>query len=121
MAEILIIDGVTMPEPKHEGLTLSREKIWSKNTGRGSDGTMNGDVVARKWSLKVEWPPLTESELKILNNAINPAFVSVKFIEPGSGKLVEKEMYAGTPSYPVYSYASGLPRYVGVGVTLIER
>lgn len=44
----LLIGGVEMPEPKQGGVTISKEKIWSKNTGRGSDGTMNGDVVARK-------------------------------------------------------------------------
>lgn len=117
----LLIGGVEMPEPKQGGITISKEKIWSKNAGRGSDGTMNGDVVARKWTVKIEWPPLSEAQIKKIDDAIDPAFIKVKFKHPGTGKLIEKTMYAGTPSYPVYSYADGLPRYVGVGVTLIER
>lgn len=117
----LVIDGVTMPEPKQGGLSISKEKIWSKNTGRGADGTMNGDVVARKFTLKIEWPILSDAQAAIVDKAIDPAFVKVKFRNPGTGKTVEKTMYAGTPTYPVYSYANGLPRYVGTGVTLIEK
>lgn len=117
----LVINGVTMPEPKQGGLSISKEKIWSKNTGRGADGTMNGDVVARKFTLKVEWPILSDAQAEVVDKAIDPAYVKVKFKSPGTGKTVEKTMYAGTPTYPVYSYANGLPRYVGTGVTLIEK
>lgn len=117
----LVINGVTMPEPKQGGLSISKEKIWSKNTGRGADGTMNGDVVARKFTLKIEWPILSDEQAAVVDQAIDPAFINVKFRNPNDGKITEKTMYAGTPTYPVYSYADGLPRYVGIGVTLIER
>lgn len=117
----LVIDGVDMPEPKHNGLRFSKEKIWSKNTGRGSTGDMNGDVIARKWTIEVEWPPLNEEKIGIVDTAIDPTYVMVKAIRPGTGKTMELKMYAGTPTYPVYSYAEGYPRYVGVGVILIER
>lgn len=117
----LVIDGVAMPEPKQGGLSLSKEKVWSKNTGRGSDATMQGDVVGRKWTLKVEWPPLNDVQVMQIDEAIDPAFIKVQFRDPKTGKVQGKEMYAGTPTYPVYSYAEGLPRYTGVGVTLIER
>ena len=117
----LVINGVTMPDPKQGGLSISKEKIWSKNTGRGADGTMNGDVVARKFTLKIEWPILSDEQAAVVDQAIDPAFINVKFRNPNDGKITEKTMYAGTPTYPVYSYADGLPRYVGTGVTLIER
>lgn len=35
MSDELIIGGVTMPTLKLSGLTVTKEKIWSKNTGRG--------------------------------------------------------------------------------------
>lgn len=33
---------------------------------------------------------------------------------------MEKTFYAGTPTYPVYSYAKGVKTYVGVAVDLRE-
>ena len=47
MAASITIGGVAMPEPKLNGLKISRNKIWSKNAGRGADGTMTGDIIAR--------------------------------------------------------------------------
>lgn len=115
----LVIDGVDMPEPKQGGLTLSKEKIWSKNTGRVSTGDMVGDVVARKWTLKIEWPPLSPSNMYLVEKAVDPAFIKVKFRHPGTDQMVEAKMYGGTETYPVYSFVKGLPRCVGTGVTLI--
>ena len=43
----IYIDGVKMPTLKLNGLTYKKEKIWSKNTGRVSNGDMKGDVIAR--------------------------------------------------------------------------
>lgn len=34
------IDGVPMPGLKLNGLTVTKEKIWSKNTGRAANGEM---------------------------------------------------------------------------------
>ena len=36
------IDGVAMPGLKLNGLTVTKEKIWSKNTGRAANGEMVG-------------------------------------------------------------------------------
>ena len=58
----IYIDGVKMPTLKLNGLTYKKEKIWSKNTGRVSNGTMKGDVVARKYTLSCQWPPLTRAQ-----------------------------------------------------------
>ena len=48
----LVIGGVTMPPLKAEGLTITKEKVWSSNTGRAADGGMIGDLVAIKYTLK---------------------------------------------------------------------
>lgn len=118
----LTIDGVDMPEPKHNGgLTIGKEKIWSKNTGRGANGGMIGDVVARKMTLKIVWPILNDEDARKVSKAVDPAFIRVKFQNPDSGKIEEKIMYAGSETYPVYSYAKNLPRYTGVGVDLTEQ
>ena len=68
----LYIDGVKMPTLKLNGLTYKKEKIWSKNTGRVSNGDMKGDVIARKFTLSCQWPPLTRSQLAVIDTARIP-------------------------------------------------
>lgn len=118
---MLKIDGVLMPEPKQNGITFTKEKIWSKNTGRTTDGTMVGDIIAIKTKMKISWNVLSGEQVALLDEAVSPAFISVYFKDPRINTYTEKMFYAGTPSYPVYSYADGLPEYVGTTVDLIEQ
>lgn len=118
---MLQIDGVTMPEPKQGGITFSEEKIWSKNTGRTTDGTMVGDIVAIKTKMKLSFAVLSGEQIALLDAAVSPAFIEVYFKDPRINAYTTKTFYAGTPSYPVYSYAAGLPEYVGTAVDLIEQ
>lgn len=116
----LVINGVQMPNLKENGLTITKEKIWSSNTGRGADGLLLGDIVATKYKLVCEWPPLTRQEVVRIDNAISPKFFQVKFLDPGTNQFITKQMYAGTPSYPVYQYKDGVKTYSATKVDLIE-
>lgn len=116
---VLEIGGRAMPKVK--GLTIGREPIWSKNAGRVADGTMKGDIVAQKYKLQVTFAPMSDEQAALLDAALIPAFFNVKFRNPTTGQYVTKKMYAGSPTYPVYSYVDGFPRYVGVGVDLVEQ
>lgn len=113
------IDGVTMPPI--QSLTIDKERIWSNKTGRTANGTMKGDIVAYKDKLNIVFIPLSDEEATLLENAIHPAFFEVTYQNPGTGKTRTATFYTNSPSYPVYSYADGLPRYVGVGVNFIEQ
>lgn len=118
----LVIGGVTMPPLKAEGLVITKEKIWASNTGRAANGETIGDLVAIKYKLECEWPAsISREDVAKIDEAISPAFFSVTFLDPGSNTRVTKTFYAGTPTYPVYSYANGLPTYNGVAVNLIEK
>ena len=117
MAASITIDGVAMPEPKLNGLKISRNKIWSKNAGRGADGTMTGDIIALKWKLEIEFLPLTDAQMVTVEAAVEPAFFNVTFRSPKTGKNIT----AGDLTCPVYTYVGGKPRYVGVTVNLIEK
>jgi len=121
MADGLVIGGITMPALKKEGLTISKEKVWSRNTGRAANGDMIGDLVAIKYTLDCEWPPLSREQAAVVDAAVTPAFFNVTFTDPGSNSRVTKRMYAGTPTYPVYSYVKGVKTYSGVKVTLIQK
>lgn len=115
----IVIGGKTMPPVK--SLTITREPIWSSNTGRCTNGEMRGDIIASKLKLQITFVPLSDEQAALLDAAITPAFFSVKFRNPGTGQTETHTMYASSPSYPVYSYVAGLPRYNGVAVNLIEK
>lgn len=116
----IYIGGKLMPPVK--SLEPTFESIWSANTGRSGNGKMLGTLIARKYKLKVTFVPLSDEEAAQLGAALSSSgFFSVKFWSPVENKQLTKTMYAGTQTYPVYSYADGLPRYVGVGVDLIEQ
>lgn len=121
MAASITIGGVAMPEPKLNGLKISRNKIWSKNAGRGADGTMTGDIIALKWKLEIEFLPLTDAQMATVEAAVEPAFFNVTFRSPKTGKNITANMYAGDLTCPVYTYVGEKPRYVGVTVNLIEK
>lgn len=121
MAQPIVIGGVTMPTLKKDGLKIAKEKIWSKNTGRAADGRMIGDIVGVKYKLQLEWPPLSKEQVTVVDNAVTPAFFSVTFLDPGSNTRVTRTFYAGTPTYPVYSYVNSVKTYSGVSVDLVEQ
>lgn len=113
------IGGVEMPRVKE--LTITREPIWSRNTGRGSDGTMLGDIVTYKTKLDITFTPLSDNEAAALAAATRPAFFNVEYHDPEDNKNKTLKMYAGALPFPVYSYHDGLPRYVGIGISLVEK
>ena len=84
------IDGVPMPGLKLNGLTVTKEKIWSKNTGRAANGEMVGDLIAIKYTLKCSWPPLTREQVAVIDKAVSPAFFNVTFLDPGTNTKVTK-------------------------------
>lgn len=118
--EVLTIGGVEMPTPAMEGVKVSREKIWSANTGRSSSGKMLGTVVAVKTKISVTFPPLTLSQARKVENAVANGYFSVKLTRNGD-TVFNGTMYGGTPVYTVYSMAEGMPYAKGFSVDLIER
>ncbi len=117
---MLKINGTTIREPK--SITVSTEKIWSSNTGRGDNGKMYGDIIAIKTKLKIEWGILSASQIELIDNLISNAFFQCTFLNPRKGNIEDTlTFYAGTPTYKVYSYVKGYPEYKGIAVELIEQ
>lgn len=119
----LYINGQKMPTPALEGLIISKEKVWSANTGRTAAGKMVGTVVAIKTTVKIKWPPLTPAQVAVIEAAVSDGsdpFVPVKFTD-ATGTTVTKTMYFGTPTYTVYSWANGRQYLRDVSVTAIEQ
>lgn len=119
----LYINGVQMPTPALEGMTITSEKIWSANTGRSTSGKMLGTVVAVKTTISITWPPLTFAQAALIEAAVSDKdhpFVPVKYTDM-AGNTVTKTMYFGTPSYTVYSHAANLQMIKDLTVDGIER
>ena len=118
----LVVNGVTLPAPALNGVSISREKIWSAATGRTASGKMVGTVIAQKYTLKVKWPPLTMAQAALIQQAVSsgPEFFPVSFTDAG-GQRRSLTMYAGTPTYTQYSWKQGMQYVVDVSVELIEQ
>lgn len=117
--DVLVLNGNVSLKVK--SLKITPEKIWSKNTGRVTNGDMKGDIIAIKMKLEAVLAPMTDEEAASFDAAISLAFFPAKFRNPRTGQVETHTMYANSPPYPVYSYVKGLPRYVGVSLDLIEN
>lgn len=119
----LTINGVSMPDPALEGVTISTEKVWSSNTGRTASGRMVGSVIAKKTTIKIKWPVLTPAQAAVIESAVSDSanpFVPVAYTDM-CGQRVTRTVYFGTPSYTVYSWADGLQLVKDVSVSGIEQ
>ena len=118
----LTINGVNVPLPAKEGVTITHEKIWSSGSGRTSTGNMSGTIVAIKRKIALKWPPLTTAQAATIDRAVNTKteFFTVKYTTE-SGSDGSGTFYAGTPTFTQYSYVKGKRYLTGVSVNLIER
>lgn len=119
----LYINGVQMPTPALEGVTITSEKVWSANTGRDSTGKMVGTIVGVKAKLSIKWPPLTMAQVAVIEAAVSDKskpFVPLKYTDM-TGKTVTKTVYFGTPSYTQYSWAGGLQYVTDATVDAVEQ
>ena len=109
MGYVLKINGVTMPTPKHNGVSYSENKIWSTNTGRNMNGEMVGTIVAIKKKVEIEFPVLTPNEVKLINTQVsskgNP-YVPIEITSPMGG-TERFTCYFGDLVYPVYGLIKG--------------
>lgn len=117
-----VLGGTELPVPSV--LNIKPEKIWSKNAGRNSKGDFVGDVVTVKQTIHAEWRTMTKEQgATLYSKSVNSDFMSCTYVDPASSSDAEKTItvYAAGPSYNVYSYVNGYPRYTGVAIDLVEQ
>lgn len=120
MAYRLVVDGVELPTPALEGITITHEPIWSSNTGRTASGKLVGTKVVDKWKLEVKWPVLSQSEAQKVFNAASGDFKTVIFTDPfGTERTITA--YCGTPTATPYSWVSGMRWLSNVELSIIEQ
>lgn len=119
----LFVDGVQLPTPSLEGLTITTNKMWSANTGRlESTGEMAGTIVAIKRKVEIKWPEMTMEDAARIEAAVSSTtpFHTLKYTDM-TGTVREISVYFGDPSYTIYSYSKGVQRVRDVTVSAIER
>ena len=119
----MVINGVTVKEPKLGGVSVTDEPIWSSNTGRSASGKMIGDIVAMKSTIEIAWTPLSFADMKKIRDAIisGGEFFSITYPDPAVGANVTKTVYCGNIPRLLYSLSSRYPRYQDVTIQFIER
>ena len=114
MAYKLTINGYSPPAVIRSGYSVTRNTIWSSNTGRS-------DIIARKYTVRAQWNKLTQSQLTSLANAIGTsAFFPVTFVDE-KGTQITRTFYSADPTYTTKKYVNGVAIYENVSIELIEQ
>ncbi len=119
----LYVDGVQLPTPALDGLTITTNKIWSANTGRlESTGEMAGTIVAVKRKIEIKWPELPMEKAKLIEDAVSSMspFHELRYTDM-TGATSTISVYFGDPTYTVYAYSPGIQRVRDVTVSAIEK
>lgn len=117
----LIINGYKPPTPDMGGVKPVKRKIWSKNTGRTASGKMVGDIVTRKYEIKVSWFKLSQLEETALDEAIETlSFFPVQFTNQ-RGEVLTRNFYSDDTEYTQKKYTENDIVYSDISITLVEQ
>ncbi len=116
------INGRSIPVPDENGFSVTKNKLWSQNTGRTASGKMVGDITAVKYTLSFSWQLLTQSEISNLEAAVgSAAFFPVTFPKEGDMSSVTKSFYSADMTYGIKTIKRGAAYYSDVKLELIEQ
>ena len=119
----LYVDGVQLPTPALQGVTITDNKIWSANTGRlEQTGTMAGTIVTIKRKAEIKWPPLSMAQMARIRSAVSnlTPFHSLRMTD-AEGQEITMTVYFGDISGQINSYSAGFQRIEDVSVSAIEQ
>lgn len=119
----LFVDGVQLPTPALEGVTITTNKMWSANTGRlENSGDMAGTIVALKRKVEIKWPDLTMEKAKVIEDTVSSLtpFHTLKYTDM-TGQCTEITVYFSDPPYTIYAYSEAVQRVTGAKVSAIEK
>lgn len=120
---VLIMDGITMPTPKYNGFKISKNKIWSRNTGRNDFGDMVGTIIKIKRKVEITFPPLTVQQTALLDSVVSSIspYHSLSYTDE-TGNITTMTVYFNDPIYPILgTNINGKQINDGVGVNAIEK
>lgn len=108
------VNGVTIKHPSK--MTVTTSDIDGETT-RNAQGNLIRDRIAVKRKVELEFPPMTQTEMSTLLNAVSSVFFSVTYLDPKDG-IVTRTMYVGDRTSPMYRYGSGGSNVLWEGLTM---
>lgn len=122
ISDVFRINGVNMPTPDFDGITVSYEPLWSSNAGRTGSGLYVGDIVDEKITLDITISGLTDKEVKVIETQLKNAFFTVTFPDPNDGsKSKTIECYKPPRSYPIRTIRKNSEQLNTVQLSFVER
>lgn len=91
----LKIGGVDiLPFVADEGIEWSRNDVDSDNAGEMQDGTVRRDRKIMRRKMVITINSLTTAQMKIVQQAIYPQWISVEFLDPLEGAVITRTFYS---------------------------
>ena len=110
------INNVEMPSP----ISFTPMMMDITKAERNSQGKMFIEIIATKYKLDLVWGILTQSEMTMLLNALNPVSFNVTFLDPVTGADKTVACYKGDRTIPIASFVDGTAHWKDFKVNLIE-
>ena len=98
---------------------ISREIIWSENTGRNSKGEMTGDIIDEKRTYDLAWGHLTSAEMQSIIDGL-PAGYFYFYAGASNSPSSAKRYYRSSIEYDEAQVGSER-FYKDVSVQVIEK
>lgn len=111
------INGVDIATPKVFEVSISD---IDGETNRNANGDLIRDRISVKRKINLEWPPLSQSEIQALLNAVSSVFFTVTYPDPMSG-VTTKTMYVGDRTAPALIYKNNEVFWEGLKMNFIEK
>lgn len=103
------------------GIKWSRNDLDANGTGRAlNTGNMRRRRVAVKRKLAVTCRRMNENDIKELNEALYPQFISVTFLDPIDG-ISTRTFYGSTVEATTQVTINGETYWEGTAFSLVER
>ncbi len=120
---VLKINGVVMPEILEDGYNISKNKIWSSNSGRVKSGKMVGTIIAVKRTLDITFAPLTEEQVAVIDAQVSDATKPFQRVEywDEKGTYSTMNVYFGDVTYSTCAVVNGKKIFKGTGISGIEQ
>ncbi len=102
---ILIIDGVSIPDPSD--MSWGLQDISSDDAGRGQDLVMHKGTLGRARTLQLSWRNVTASQAHAILVDVNPENFNVTYWDPLEGAITTRSFYVGDRSAMVQQWFGG--------------
>lgn len=111
------IDGVEIPTPSD--FRVGHQDILKAE--RNAKGTLIAEFIARKVKLEFSWRYLTNAEMQLVLNAIDPLFFTVEYPDPKENGMKTLTFYKGDRNVAALDYIDDQIRWKDFKFDVIER